>query len=149
MEEIIQWKQGLFKRSISLHINEEEVGAIIPQTWKFKRTANIGDTAILFTVKGVFRQQGILIDPLSQLQIGEITFNFWHTKATITLNGQKVYHWQFNNLWNTHWELTGYDNTRILYQGRKAKGEMVIKQGTHLMALIGLLIPQYLNHRND
>lgn len=149
MEQIIQWKQGFFKRNITLMINQEPTGEIIPGTWRFKLIANIKETSILFTVKGLFKQQGVFINPITQFQIGFITFNFWHTKATITLENGKIYQWQYTNFWNTCWELTSYGNTRILYHGRKSKGELIIKQGDHQLALMGLVIPYYLNHNKD
>lgn len=145
MEQTIRWKQGFFKRNISLYINEEEVGVIAPSNWSYKLKASIKETALLFTVKGFLKHQIILSNPDTQAQLGSVAFNFWHSKATVTMENGRTYQWQYTNFWNTHWELTGYNNTRILYQGYSSKGEMAIKQGNHLLALIGLIIPIYLN----
>jgi len=128
---------------------DEVVGEVVPGTWSFKQTATLRDTAVVFTVRGFLRPLGILTDPISQAQIGEIIFNFWHTKATVTLRSGKTYLWQYTNLWNTYWELTGGDNTRILYHGFNNRGEIEIHHGDHLLALIGLVIPRYFKHSNS
>lgn len=149
MEQVIQWKQGFFKRNITILFNQEPVGEIAPSMWSYKLKANIKETSLLFTVKGLFKHQIILSNPETQAQLGAVSFNFWHSKATITMVTGKVYQWQYTNFWNTYWELTGQDNTRILYHGYSSKGELIIKQGDHLLALIGLIIPIYLHESNE
>lgn len=149
MEQVIQWKQGFFKRNITILINQEPVGEIAPSTWSYKLKATIKETSLLFTVKGFFKHQIILSNPETQAQLGSVSFNFWHSKATITMTNGKVYQWQYTNFWNTYWELTGHDNTRILYHGYSSKGELIIKKGDHLLALIGLIIPVYLHESKE
>ena len=142
MQTNLIWKKGLFSNLYSIYSNGELIGKLKDKT--FSQTANgeFNGKEYKFKTKGFLKQHTEIIDSLENKVIGEITYNNWMTKATISVNSKKI-SWKYNNIWNTKWSLFDTEGINIKYSGSSTKGQIDSNVDDALLILSGLFVTNY------
>ena len=141
MQTNLTWTKGIFSNLYSFYQNGELKGKLKDKT--FSQTANgeLQGKVYRFKTKGLLKQRTEIIDSEDKV-IGEINYNTWMTKASITING-KVVNWKYNNIWNTKWSLFDTVGINIKYSGSSTKGQIDSNVDDSLLILCGLFITHY------
>lgn len=111
-------------------------------TFSRKSTGQIDGQKYIFITKGFFTQNTDIIDAQTNKKVGEITYNNWMTKATITTNEQLI-NWKYDNIWNTRWSLFSSDGIEIKCSGSSLSGKMESNTEDALHLLCGLFVTNY------
>jgi hypothetical protein len=142
MQTKLTWKKGVFSNSYRIFRDDVQIGKLQDKVLSQTIPGDLEDSAFLFRTKGFFRQHTEIIDSRENKIIGEITYNTWKTKATISIN-QKTLNWQYNNVWNTKWSLSAEEGIIINYAGSSTKGTIDSRTEDPLLILSGLFVTNY------
>lgn len=142
MQANLRWKKNLFSNSYIIYSNDEQIGKLKDKT--FSQTANgeLENKEFIFKTKGFLKQQTEIIDSIENRVIGEITYNNWMTKATITIDNKTI-NWKYDNLWNTKWSLFNSEGISIKYSGSSSSGQIDSNIDDPLLLLSGLFVTNY------
>ena len=142
MQTKIRWKKELFSNLYSIYSNGQQIGKLKDKT--FFQTANgeLNGKKYTFKTKGFFKQHTEIIDNLENKVIGEITYNNWMTKATISV-ANKTINWKYDNLWNTKWSIFNSEGIKIQYSGSSTSGQIDSNIDDALLLLSGLYVTNY------
>lgn len=99
-----------------------------------------------FEIKGLFDKEFLIKHPDDDSVIGQIVFNMWRTKATISLR-DKEYQWGFDNLFHTKWSISNENGPLVKYDGHFKSGEIISYIMDNSLILTGVYIKDYLNQR--
>jgi hypothetical protein len=142
METQLNWTKGIFKETYEIYSDGALVGTLKENIWKQKAYGELNGQKIIFQTNGFFKQEIQIIDPVSNLIIGKITYNAWMTKATIEY-GNKIANWKCDNVWNTKWSIIDSEAVQIQYQGSSLKGSIINQSQDGLLLLTGLYITNH------
>ncbi len=92
--------------------------------------------------KVFFNQQTEIHDAINNKVIGNITYNGWMTKATLSILDKKI-NWKYDNLWNTKWSIFDSNGIDIKYSGSSLKGQIKSNTDDDLLLLSGLFVINY------
>jgi hypothetical protein len=95
-----------------------------------------------FKTKGIFKQHTQILDNQSNNMIGEIAYNNWMTKATLSIQNKKTY-WKYENIWNTKWSIFNSEGIQINYSGSSGSGKIESNTKDDLLLLSGLFVINY------
>ncbi|MFO7371110.1 MAG: hypothetical protein R6X09_12680 [Bacteroidales bacterium] len=138
----LTWKKGFFSNTYTLFKNGEMNGYLREKTFSQTAVAELNGKSYLFRTKGFFKQRTEIIDFSTNQLIGEISYNNWKNKATIS-NMNKTVYWSYNNIWNTKWSLSDPDGTEIKFAGSSTKGYIESNTDDALLILSGLYVTNY------
>ena len=138
----LKWKKNIFSTLYSIYSNGQLIGSLKDKT--FSQTANgeLNGKEYLYKTKGFFKQHTEIIDSSENKVIGEITYNNWMTKATISVNN-KMINWKYDNLWNTKWSVFNSEGVNIKYSGSSTSGQIDSNVDDALLILSGLFVTNY------
>jgi len=141
----LKWEKGFFSNLYNIYSNGQQIGKLKDKT--FTQTANgeLNGEKYTFKTKGLFKQHTEIIDSLENKVIGEITYNNWMTKATISINGKTI-NWKYDNLWNTKWSISNSEGINIKYSGSSLSGQIDSNTDNSLILLSGLYVTNYYWH---
>ena len=142
METKLNWKSGLFKNTYNIYSAEAQVGKLKENTWSGAAEGELNGKKYIFKTRGFFRQKTLIIDPLNNDIIGEITFHTWMTKATIRIR-DKIFNWKYDNWLNTKWSIYNPEEILIHYSGSFLKGKISTSINEELLILTGLFVTNY------
>lgn len=142
MENKLNWKKDWFSDEYSVFSGEKQVGSLKDKFFSQTSNANMNGREYIFRTKGLIDQHTEIIDPAEDKAIGEISYNSWMTKATISLPDKTIL-WEYDNLWNTKWSLSGTDGIKIRYSGSSTNGEIDSNTEDELIILSGLFVTNY------
>jgi hypothetical protein len=146
METHLVWKTKLFRNLYEIFENEQPAGELKSPGWKRNATGELKGKKLHFEIKGVFKKEFLILDPADNSTIGQIVFNTWKTKATITCRNQE-YKWQFDNFFHTKWSISYEQGNLVKYESHFKKGEITSYTNDELLILTGLFIKDYLKQR--
>lgn len=96
----------------------------------------------LFQTNEFFNQKTQIIDTADNKKVGEINYNNWMTKATITIK-DKTINWKYDNLWYTKWSIVNSEGINIKYAGSSTTGQIHSNTDDSLLLLSGLFVTNY------
>lgn len=136
------WTKGLFSNLYSIYSNGALVGNLKDKSFSQTAQGKVNGKEYIFKTKGFLKQYTEIIDSSENRIIGEITYNNWKTKATISLNNKTI-NWKYDNAWNTKWSL--FDSTGVLmnFSGSSSKGQINSNVDDELLILAGLFVTNY------
>ena len=142
MDTKMKWKKNIFSNLYNITLNGEQIGKLRDKSFSQSANGEINGKEYTFKTKGIFKQRTEIIDNLENKVIGEINYNNWMTKATISI-GNKMIKWKYDNLWNTKWSLFNEGGINIKYSGSSTKGQIDSNTDDPLLILSGLFVTNY------
>lgn len=142
MQTNLRWEKNFFSNLYSIYSNGQQVGILKDKT--FSQTANgeLNGKKYTFNTKGFFKLHTEIIDNKENKVIGEIIYNNWMTKATISIDNKTV-NWKYDNRWNTQWSIFDSEGTKIKYSGSSTSGQIDSNIDDGLFLLSGLFVVNY------
>lgn len=142
MQTQFSWKKSLFSNLYSIYSNGQQIGKLKNSTFSQTSSGEINGKEYIFKTKGFFRQHTEIIDAYENRVIGEITYNNWMTKATISIDNKTI-SWKYDNVWNTKWSIFNSEGVNIKYAGSSTKGQIDSNSNDELLLLSGLFVTNY------
>ena len=135
----LNWKKKLITNDYTIYQNGQQAGKLIETSFSKSAKAELNDHQYSFITTGFFKHKTEIRDERKHKIVGEITYNTWMNKATITING-KDSHWKYNNFWNTQWSIQNYQGIEINYCGSSTSGNIQTNTEDALLIISGLFI---------
>lgn len=146
METHFTWKAKFFTNSYEIFQYDNVIGRLKRAGWKRISDGELHGRKVQFQNKGFFNQEFLITDPVNNSPLGNIIFNTWRTKASITLQ-DKVYNFQFENLFHSKWSITNQNGNLVRYDARIKHGVIISYTDNEMLILTGLYIRDYLKQR--
>jgi hypothetical protein len=146
METQFKWKAKFFNNKYEIFQYDNIAGTLSGSGWKRTSSGDMRGKKVQFENKGFFKQEFLITDPISSSVLGNIVFNTWRTKATITLQN-KVYNFQFENFFHSKWSITNENGNLIRYHAQLKQGDIISYTDNETLILTGLYIRDYLLQR--
>lgn len=138
----LRWEKGLFSKTYSIYTNNQLVGKLTDKIFSQSASGEMNGKEYTFRTKGLFKQHTEILDNKENRVIGEITYNSWMTKATLSVLG-KMINWKYDNIWNTKWSIFDSEEININYTGSSMKGNIDSSTDDALLLLCGLFVTNY------
>jgi hypothetical protein len=142
MKTVLSWKKSAFSSTYRIYSGDESIGQLQYASLKKTSRGNIRGKHYLFTTKGFFKQETLILDGETDKPIGNIEYGSWRTKASIRLSGRTV-NWKYDNLWQTRWSLFDERGVHMSFAGGATKGTIEYDQPDDLLLLTGLFVTNY------
>lgn len=142
MQTNLKWKKGIFSNTYRIYSQNQIIGKLKSNSFSQITKGELNGKKYTFTTKGFFKQQTEIRDSINNKVIGNITYNGWMTKATLSILDKKI-NWKYDNLWNTKWSIFDSNGIEIKYSGSSSKGEINSNTDDDLLLLSGLFITNY------
>lgn len=142
METILTWKKGIFTSTFNIYSNGQLIGKLKNKTFSQSADGELNGMKYAFKTKGIFKQHTQILDNQSNNMIGEIAYNNWMTKATLSIQNKKTY-WKYENIWNTKWSIFNSEGIQINYSGSSGSGKIESNTKDDLLLLSGLFVINY------
>ncbi|MEP1150571.1 MAG: hypothetical protein ABJH08_02480 [Balneola sp.] len=117
---LLSWKKDVIGIGYDLFLDRKLVGEIRNERLSKNSYIKISGKKYFFETEGLSNKAINIIDMNSRKQIGEIVFNLWRTKASITLF-DKDYIWKSDTFFYRKWSIYSKTNipliTSKLYKG--------------------------------
>ena len=142
MENHLVWNKGFLDSNYQLFANGKISGSIFFNTWK-NEAKGIGLTnSFFFKTEGFLNPTTKLINEKNEI-IGIITYDSWHTKATVNMTSGEVFAWSFSNSWLSQWMITDFKEKQISYHSHSSNGTITSSTSDEIMLLTGIFIREY------
>ena len=141
MSTIYNWNKGIFECSYKIYLNNQQVGFLKDKTFSQTSEAEINGKRYTFRTCGFFQQNTKIINESNEL-VGEINYNNWMNKATITIGARKIV-WEYNNIWHTKWSMSDSTGLQINASASTTSGTIEAKSADDLIILAGLFVTNY------
>ncbi|MGQ1785254.1 MULTISPECIES: hypothetical protein [unclassified Saccharicrinis] len=142
MQTNLTWKKGLFSSNYSIYSNGTLIGELRDKSFSQSAYGEMDGKKYVFKTKGFFKQHTDIIDASNGRIIGQISYNNWMTKATISLNHKTVF-WKYDNIWNSKWSIFDSEGTDVRYFSSSNKGSIESNSEDPLLILSGLFVTNY------
>lgn len=142
MDTSLIWKKRFFETTYQIFSGNNKVGELKDNSFTQKAFGNLYNKQYRFETTGFLDQNTVIVENETNLEIGSITYNDWHTKATISISGKK-YDWKFNNIWNTQWSLFDSGKLVINGKGNTTQGNIEFDNIDDFLVLSGLFVTNY------
>jgi|TARA_B110000285_G_C14639462_1_gene386931 hypothetical protein len=142
MQNKFSWKKGLFSSLYKIYSNGQQIGILKDKMFSQTSNGEINGEKYTFKTKGIFKQHTEIIDNQEEKVIGQISYNNWMTKATISIF-DKTFIWKYENIWNTKWSVIDSEGNSINYSGDSTSGKIESTLEDDLLLLTGLFVTNY------
>ena len=142
MQTNLKWKKGIFSSTYNIYSQGQFIGKLKNSSFSQIAEGEINGKKYTFITKGFFNQQTEIHDTINNRVIGNITYNGWMTKATLSILDKKI-NWKYDNLWNTKWSIFDSEGIKIKYSGSSLKGQIESNTDDDLLLLTGLFVINY------
>ncbi len=142
MQTNYRWTKKTFGSTYQIFSNDTLIGNLVSKSFSQTVNGEINSKKYTFKTTGFFSQSTEIIDNSTNSVIGNITYNSWMTKASITIH-YKAANWQYNNIWNTKWNINDNFGMDINYAGSSTKGHIESNTDDDLLLLTGLFVTNY------
>jgi len=142
MQTKLTWKKNFFSNLYGIYSNGQQVGKLKDKTFSQIANGELNGKEYTFKTKGFFKQQTEIIDNSENKVIGEIIYNNWMTKATISIDNKTI-NWKYDNIWNTKWSIFNSEGIKIQYSGSSTSGQIDSNIDDALLLLSGLFVTNY------
>ncbi len=138
----INWKKGLFSSKYKLFENNIEVGYFSPSAFSSTSIGKLKESKLKFRTKGFFSSETEIIDLNSKQLIGNIKFNSWRSKAEIKIK-DKNYLWKYGNFWHSKWSISENGQQLVNYQSSTTCGDVEALIENNSLILCGFYVYNY------
>jgi len=142
MQTNLTWKKGIFSNLYKIYSNGVQIGNLKDKSFSSTCIGALDNKEYLFQTKGFCTPKTQIIDTAENKTVGEITYNSWMTKATITINDTTI-QWKFDNLWGTKWSIFNSEGIMIKYSSSLTGGQIDSNTDDALFVLSGLFVANY------
>ena len=142
MQTNLKWKKEFFSGTYNIYSKEQFIGKLKNSSFSQKAEGEINGKKYTFRTKGFFNQHTEIRDAIDNKVIGNITYNGWMTKATLSILDKKIT-WKYDNLWNTKWSIFDSESIEIKYSGSSSSGQINSNTDDELLILSGLFVTNY------
>ncbi|MBN2812612.1 MAG: hypothetical protein JXQ80_00975 [Bacteroidales bacterium] len=142
MQTKLTWKKNFFSNLYNIYANGQQIGNLKDKSFSQISNGEFNGKKYTFKTKGFFKQHTEIIDHVENSVIGEIIYNNWMTKATISIDKKSV-NWKYDNVWNTKWSIFNSEGINIQYTGSSSKGQIDSNTDDALLLLSGLFVTNY------
>lgn len=143
---ILSWRKDVIAIGYDLFLDRKLVGEIRNEQLSHNSFIKIGERKYFFETTGMSHKRINVIDMKSRKEIGQIIFNLWRTKATITLYGEE-YEWKSNYIFYKKWSLCSKkNNTLIESKLYKGDSQEVKNEVDELLVFCGIVTLVRLRH---
>jgi hypothetical protein len=139
----LRWKNSFFSNTWNLTTDEILVGFLKENDWKQTALGELNGKKFNFATKGFFSQETQVFDADTAAHVATISYNSWHTKASIITPGGKIFTWRYDNAWNTKWSISDASAVLVKYTGSITKGTIESAEQDEMLLLSGLFITNY------
>ena len=142
MKTRLHWEKGIFSSTYSIYSDKHLIGKLKDRTFAQAASGELNGREYIFRTKGLFKQHTEILDKAENRVMGEINYNSWMTKASISINN-KVASWKYDNMWSTKWRIFDSEGMEIKYTGSSRKGQIDANTDDPLLLLSGLFVTNY------
>ena len=142
MKTNLRWEKEIFSSTYSIYSNNQLIGKLKDKTFSQSADGELNGKEYLFMTKGLFKQRTEILDKADNKVIGEITYNTWMTKASLSFNNKKA-NWKYDNMWSTKWSIFDSEGIEIKFSGLSRKGQIETNSDDPLLLLSGLFVTNY------
>lgn len=142
MQTNIRWEKDFFSNLYNIYSNSQQIGKLKNKPFSQTASGELNGKEYIFKTKGFLQQRTEIIDSIEDKVVGEITYNNWMTKATITV-ANKTIGWKYDNFWNTKWSIFSSEGINIKYSGSSTNGQIDSNIDDALLLLCGLFVTNY------
>ncbi len=142
MKNNFTWSNGLFSSLYQIHSNEQQLGRLINRPFSRTTKGSFEGKDYLFRNTGFFHQKTEIVDCSDNKVIGEIEYNSWRSKATMSVNG-RTYKWKYDNIWTTQWSLSDSGGVSVRFNSSTTRGQIDADTDDGLLLLSGLFVKNY------
>ena len=145
MKTNLRWEKEIFSSTYSIYSGNRLIGKLKDKTFSQSADGELNGKEYIFMTKGLFKQHTEILDKAENKVIGEITYNTWMTKASLSFNNKKA-DWKYDNLWSSKWSIFDSEGIEIKYSGLSRKGQIESNSNDPLLLLSGLFVTNYYRH---
>ena len=142
MKNNLTWSKGLFSSLYQIYSNGKQHGNLVDKPFSRTTKGMFNGKEYLFRNTGFFNQKTEIVDCSDNNVIGEIDYNSWRNKATVSVNG-RTYNWKYDNLWNTRWSISDSNGKSIKFNSSTTKGHIDAYTDDGLLVLSGLFVKNF------
>jgi len=138
----LRWEKGVFSKTYRIYSNNQQIGSLVDEAFSQSSSGELDGRGYTFRTKGIFNQRTEILDNNENKVIGEVTYNSWMTKATLSVLGKRI-NWKYDNIWNSKWSIFDKDGIKIKYSGSSKNGIIESTTDDALLLLFGLFVTNY------
>jgi hypothetical protein len=142
MNTILTWKKGVFSYTYYIYSEGNLIGKLKNNCFSQSAEGELKGMKYTFKTSGFFKQHTQIMDNQINNIVGEIKYNNWMTKATLSIQNKKTY-WKYENMWNTRWSIFSPEGIKINYSGCSTSGKIESNVEDELLLLSGLFVTNY------
>ncbi len=142
MKTFLIWKNRILTGTYTIYSNGRIIGRIKNNYISQSADGELNGVKYTFKTRGLFKQHTQILDNQTNTMIGEILYNNWMTKATLSIQNKKAF-WKYENMLNTKWSIFNSEEMRINYSGSPTSGRIESNAEDDLLLLSGLYITSY------
>jgi len=142
MKTILNWKKGIFADTYNIYSQGKLIGKMKNNCFSQSANGELNRMKYTFKTKGLFKHHTQIQDNQTNNIIGEIIYNNWMTKATLSIQNKKAY-WKYENIWSTRWSIFNSEGIQINYSGCSTSGKIESNAEDDLLLLSGLFVINY------
>ena len=142
MKTFLIWKNRILTGTYTIYSNGRIIGRIKNNYISQSADGELNGVKYTFKTRGLFKQHTQILDNQTNTMIGEILYNNWMTKATLSIQNKKTY-WKYENIWNTKWSIFNSEGIQINYSGSSGSGKIESNTKDDLLLLSGLFVINY------
>jgi hypothetical protein len=141
----LTWKKGNFSDKYILMADGTQRGSLKRGAWSRNTAGILEGRKYTFKRKGVFHQHTIIYDQETNEEVGNIDFNSWRSRATLTLPTGETYHWKYLNFRQSSWSLADDNDTFVTYRASffSNTGDITGNTSNEVLLLTGLYIARH------
>lgn len=137
MVKSLTWQKKFFSSCYNFFSNGITVGFLKENVWGQSSEGVIDGKHYTIKSKGFFGQKATVINTETGMPEASITFNSWKTKAEIIV-GSSIYSWQYNNVWNSTWNMVGWNGEQLHFSSSGQQGMAQSNSDDSLLLLLGI-----------
>ena len=143
---LLSWKKDVIAIGYDLLIDGNLVGEIKNERLSNNSYVKVKERKYFFETIGMRHKRINIIDMNRRKEIGQIIFNLWHTKATITLY-EKEYEWKSDYMFHRKWSLSSKENDTLI-ESKLYKGDshQIKNEVDELLVFCGIVTLVRLRH---
>jgi hypothetical protein len=142
MQSEFHWKKGILDSTFRIYAKNRQIGKLHEKAFTRTSKGEINDKVYTFITHGFLNQHTVITDIIENKTIGEIRFDNWMTKATLSIN-KKRYYWKNENIFNTRWRIYNAEGTEIKFISSATSGQIETNSDDTLLLLCGLFVKNY------
>jgi hypothetical protein len=142
MKTKLTWKKGIFSDTYKIYTDGQLTGKLKNNFFSETASGELNGVKYTFRNKGFLKCKTLIIEDQSNNIVGEIAYNMWMTKATLSTQNEETY-WKSDNILNAKWSISNSKGIQINYSGTSGGGNIESDIDSDLLMLTGLVVSNY------